>query len=246
MSEYVRNGQLRPVAARRVLCYELVRLIGRAEVSPPAMAAHLHLSTAALHAMLHGERLPTVAVLKGITDRVEDAAALPRLVKLLDVAQESRALSLAPGNRELLHGLEACARRIDVYDPLMISPLLNGSRATVLTARPLPRVVWVTDEHMLMRRSRLASAQVERLCALADRINVTVHVLPATADKHYVLRGGFEIVSGPAGVVACEETLYVNLYHHQPKAVAEFERRFRHLRGSALGQEDSRKLLANL
>jgi transcriptional regulator with XRE-family HTH domain len=230
---------LTPTVARRLLSYELTRMVSAAGITHAAMGERLQVSRASFSQLLAGKSLPSRAVLEVVLGHLDALSELPRLADLLRLAR-SGPQTPSLGDRDLLCGLESYAHRIEVYDPLVISPLFGGGRrGLLLDAEQAPEVTWVVEEHAL-RRSQ--SGAHERLRALRD--TVTVQVLPWSRDAHAGLRGGFEVVHGASHAVVCEETRRVNLYHDHPAVVAEYMRLFAALQTLALDPERSQVMLA--
>ncbi|MFC5286864.1 Scr1 family TA system antitoxin-like transcriptional regulator [Actinokineospora guangxiensis] len=228
--------------ARRVLGYELTRLLADRAVTHGEMAERLGVSRASFTQAVSGKTLLSRASLEVALAHLGAVEVLPRLLHLLRMARRSSSRR-AVGDRELVTGLEAFASRIELYDVARFGGLVGDERWRVLAGEGAPELVWLVEEHLANRRqSTSVREQVRRVLGLA---NVTVQVVPVGLAPELALSGGFEIVHGPAGVVVCEEARSTNHYHDSGAAVAEFRQAFTALRMAAYPPEQSRVLLAD-
>ena len=234
--------RLRPSVARRLLSYELRRMVARAGVTHREMGDRLGISRAGFSQMVSGENLPSVAVLEVVTIHLGAAHDLPRLLDLLAAARSGRGVIQSPSDRDLVCGLEAYADLVEVYDAVRVTHLiLDDERRAVLTAGDSPEVVWLVEEHVMRRP--LSSADRMRVGRVLEMPNVTVQVVPWNATPNPGLTGAFEIVHGPAGVVVCEETRQANLHYDGEAVVSEYREVFAALRRLAHDPDQSRAMV---
>lgn len=161
-------------------------------------------------------------------------------------------------------GLEAVADRIDVFDPLAVTPLLQTRgyarellgaahaeevlrrQATVTAPRPAT-VEYIADEAALRKTVGGASTMIEQydhLLAMGDRGNVTVRVVPVGQCPQH--SGAFQLLSTATAVVAAQETRRSACYYTEPDAIADYRALLSDLRERAHTPERSRSLIADL
>ncbi|MGX7825271.1 Scr1 family TA system antitoxin-like transcriptional regulator [Actinokineospora sp. 24-640] len=224
--------------ARRLLCFELARLLAARSVTHGQAGAWLGTTRASFSQAIAGKNLLSVPALEVLLGRLE---ALPRLLHLRRSANRSPLRPTASGP-ELVIGLEAYASRIELYDVAKFGGLITTDRWRVLDGADAPELLWLVEEHLTRRwQPSAVRARVRHVLSLP---NVTVQVVPCGLDQELALSGGFEIVHGPAGVVVCEEARQTHQYHDINTAITEFQEAFTALRSAAFTPCRSRALLA--
>ncbi|MDP9816132.1 helix-turn-helix domain-containing protein [Spirilliplanes yamanashiensis] len=128
---------------------------------------------------------------------------------------------------------------------------LRMARQAVLTRRPRPVLRVVVDEGALRREvggPAVMRRQLHRLAEVAGRDGVTVQVLPFSAGVHGGLAGAFTVFAFADGrePVVHTENLTGGALRSRPAEVRVHRDVFADLRRRALGEDDSRALLAEL
>lgn len=117
-----------PQVARRVLRYELDRLCTAAGKTHAQAADRLGLARVGFTHMLSGKNLPSRPALEILLDYFGRPDRIPHLLDLLPVAKLKRNQQATPstmGDFELFVGLESMATTIEVFDPMLITGLLQ-------------------------------------------------------------------------------------------------------------------------
>lgn len=261
-----------PLTARRLLRFELERLVGEAGVRHGTVAEWLGVSRASVTQALAAKNLlsrPALEVLLGRLDRVE---WFPRLCGLLTTARrktgaQDSAAGSGQRDAELVVGLEAFADAVTVFDPWLVPVQLrtqmyaaallklddsvhNRARelrqAPLLCERdPLP-FRWITSEHALGRSvggKPVMDDQWASFVELAARGNVEVRVIPATTELPPV--SPFQIVHGTPAVVVEPSRLTAH-YSSDAGTTRHFERLVDGLMRRALGAEESVALIQGM
>jgi hypothetical protein len=232
----VLDGQV----ARRLLCFEVSRLLVARKVTHAQAGAWLGVSRASFSQAVAGKNLLSMPALEVLLGRLGAEQSSARLLHLHKLARKSSPLATGRGP-ELLIGVEACASRIELYDVARFGGLITGDRSRVLGGGGGPELVWMVEEH-LARRPLPADVR-ERVRRVVGLPNVTIQVVPYGVDRQLALSGGFEVVHGPAGVVVCEEGRRSHHYFDADAAVADYRAVFAALRGAAYSPDRSRALL---
>jgi transcriptional regulator with XRE-family HTH domain len=114
--------------------------------------------------------------------------------------------------------------------------------------RPNPPLLWaVLDEAVLHRQvgsERVMHQQLQHLAEMSLRPNVTIEVVPFTAEAHYGLLGAFAVADvGETARVAYLETVTQGYIVEGPAVVAEVMLTFDSLRSETLSRSASRDLI---
>lgn len=120
-----------------------------------------------------------------------------------------------------------------------------------------PKLEWVLSEAVLLRRvggSAVMAEQLDRLLERAELPNVSIHLLPLAAGAHYgALAGAFVMLDFPLGnratpdpSVVYSESVTGALYLDRPDEFAVYEKVWASLVGLALGEEESRRMIAKI
>ena len=250
--------------ARRLLRYELERMCAAAGVTHAEMGARLGVSRASFSQAVAGKNLLSRPAMEVLATHLDVVDRLPWLVELLTLARGALGEAACVRDQELAVGLEAIAVRVEVFDPLAVTPLLQAPgyarelagaahadavarRRGVLTADDPAELDCVADELALRRPvggSSVMAEQYGHLLAMADSPHVTIRVLPAGSGPPRV--GAFQLISTEDAVVACQETRRSAHYYTEPDAVADYRRLFEELRERAYDPDRSRDLIADL
>ncbi|MFC5290549.1 Scr1 family TA system antitoxin-like transcriptional regulator [Actinokineospora guangxiensis] len=250
--------------ARRLLRYELERMCAAAGVTHAEMGARLGVSRASFSQAVAGKNLLSRPAMEVLATHLDVVGRLPWLIELLTLARGPLGEAAGVRDQELAIGLEAVAVRVEVFDPLAVTPLLQAPgyarglagaahadavalRQGVLTAGEPAELDWVADESALRRPVGGPSAMAEQhahLLAMADLPNVTIRVLPAGGGPPRP--GAFQLISTQDAVVACQETRRAAHYYTEPDAVADYRALFDELRERAYDPGASRDLIAGL
>lgn len=130
---------------------------------------------------------------------------------------------------------------------------VRQARQSVLT-RPDPLSYWVIIEESVLCRSfgsdiDVMPNQLQRLMDMAARRNVTVQIVPSSADPHPGYAGGFDLVSFapplPAHLVEIE-TLQGSSYVDDPERAKLWDAAWETIYKAALSQRDSIDLMRRL
>ncbi|GGS21247.1 Scr1 family TA system antitoxin-like transcriptional regulator [Actinokineospora fastidiosa] len=191
--EAVPAPELDGQVARRLLCFELSKLLTTQKVTHAQAGAWLGVSRASFSQAIAGKNLLTMPALEVLLGHLGAEQASARLLHLHKLARKSSSLTGGRGS-ELAVGLEAYASLIELYDLTRFGDLIADDRYQALTRANAPALVWLAEEH-LTRRSRPANvrAQVRRVLELP---NVTIQVVPYEVDQGLALSGWFEVVHG--------------------------------------------------
>ncbi|MGX7827736.1 Scr1 family TA system antitoxin-like transcriptional regulator [Actinokineospora sp. 24-640] len=228
--------------ARRLLCFELVRLLAARSVTHGQVGEWLGTTRASVTQAIAGKNLLSAPALEVLLRRLDALEALPRWLHLRKLAHRSPSRPTLSGP-ELVVGLEAYASRVELYDVACFGGLITTDRWHVLDGDDPPELLWLVEEHLTRRpQPAVFRALVRHVLGLP---NVTVQVVPYGLDPALALSGGFEIVHGPAGVVVCEETRQAHHYHDTDTAIADYQAVFTTLRSAAFAPDRSRALLAD-
>lgn len=253
-----------PRVARRLLRYELERMCAAAGVTHAEMGARLGVSRASFSQAVAGKNLLSRPALEVLATHLDAADRLPWLIELLAVARPKSEEPVGLHDRELALGLEAVARRIEVFDPLAVTALLQSPRyarewggdahaaevarrGATLTADEPADLEYLADEFALRRvvgGPGVMREQRDHLLELGARPNVVVRVIPAGRKPPRV--GPFQLIRTADAVVACQDTRRSAYYYDQPDAVADYQGLFAELRDRALDATQSRELVAGL
>ncbi|HEV8560198.1 MAG TPA: helix-turn-helix transcriptional regulator [Actinophytocola sp.] len=117
-----------PQVARRVLRYELVRLCTQAGKNPTQAGERIGISRVGFTHFLSGKNLPSRPALEVLMDYLGRRDRIPHMLDLLSVAKlkgDRQATPSTMGDFELFVGLEATATTIEVFDPMLITGLLQ-------------------------------------------------------------------------------------------------------------------------
>ncbi len=127
------------------------------------------------------------------------------------------------------------------------------ARQRVLTREESPLRLWaVVGEAALRQRlggPKVLRAQLHRLVEVAELDNVTVQVLPFTAEVHPSVEGAFTILTFPEPTdldVVHLESLTSSLYVEHEADVGRYSLAFEHLQAAALDTVDSRRLIRDM
>jgi hypothetical protein len=250
--------------ARRLLRYELERMCAAAGVTHAEMGARLGVSRASFSQAVAGKNLLSRPALEVLATHLDVVGRLPWLIELLALARGAVGEAAGVRDQELAIGLEAVAVRVEVFDPLAVTPLLQAPgyarglagaahadavarRQGVLTADDPAELDCLIDESALHRPVGGASVMAEQyahLVAVAELPNVTLRVLPAVGRPPRT--GAFQLISTEDAVVACQETHRSAHYCTEPDAVADYRSLFEELRERAHDPDTSRDLIAGL
>lgn len=120
-------------------------------------------------------------------------------------------------------------------------------RQRILDHTDPPMLVAVVDEGVLRRPvggPAVMRKQLDHLVAMAQRPNIIVQVVPASAGEYAGLSGPFVIAETPgSGDVAYMETVLSGQTVEQPEHVAQITRRWEALRAEALPHKQSLQLI---
>ena len=239
-TETVTGPVLDRQVARRLLCFELSRLLTARKVTHAQAGAWLGVSRASFSQAVSGKNLLSMPALEVLLGHLGAEQASARLLHLHKLARKSPPLAAARGT-ELVVGLEAYGSRIELYDVARFGGLVTGDRWRVLDGDGAPELVWLVEEHLTRRP--LSGDVRDRVRRVVGLPSVTVQVVPYCVDRQLALSGGFEIVHGPAGVVVCEEGRRTHHYADAAAVVDDYRAVFTALRIAAYSPERSRALL---
>ena len=155
--------------ARRVLGYELTRLLADRGVTHGEMADRLGVSRASFTQAASGKTLLSRASLEVVLAHLDAVEVLPRLLHLLRLARRSSSRRAA-GDRELVKGLEAFASRIELYDVARFGGLVGDERWRVLAGEAAPELLWLVEEHLANRRQSASAREQEPASTLCPRL----------------------------------------------------------------------------
>ncbi|MFC5290912.1 DUF5753 domain-containing protein [Actinokineospora guangxiensis] len=260
---------LTPSVARRMLRFELERLIGESGVRHATVAEWLGVSRASVSAAIACSNLFSRPALEVLLNRLGESCWFARLNELLIAARRKDGCpgSTTDGEQrdaDLLPGLEAFADKLTVFDPWWVPTLLRTQGYAVALAKldsviqnrareqrqtslledrdPL-HVCWITSEHALHRQvggRAVMDDQRAFLVELTGRPTVTMHVIPAKGDLPPT--SPFQLVHGTPPVVVESSRLALH-YAHDPGTVGHFEHLAEALTQRALSARDSARLL---
>ena len=253
-----------PRVARRLLRYELERMCARAGVTHAEMGARLGVSRASFSQAVAGKNLLSRPALEVLATHLDAVERLPWLIELLALARPRHGEPVRLRDQELALGLEAFAVRIEVFDPLAVTPLLQtaeyarelvddvhadevGRRRGTITADEPAELDYLADELALLRPvggPAIMGDQYDHLIAMSELPNVTLRVLPA--GQRPPRTGAFQLIRTADAVIAYQETRQSAYYYSEPEAVADYQRLLEELRERALDPERSRDLIARL
>lgn len=117
-----------PQVARRVLRYELDRLCTQAGKNPTQAGERIGISRVGFTHLLSGKNLPSRPALEVLMDYFNRRDRIPHMLDLLTVAKlksDQQATPSTTADFELFVGLEATATTIEVFEPLLITGLLQ-------------------------------------------------------------------------------------------------------------------------
>lgn len=260
---------LAPSVARRLLRFELERLVADTGVRHQTIAGWLGVSRPSVSAALACSNLLSRPALEVLLGRMDRAEWFPRLSGLLATARRK---TVEPGaaavigrhDAELVMGLEAFADAVTVFDPWLVpvhlrTPMYaealttldntghNDAReqrqAPLLDDRDPLALRWITSEHALDRRvggTPTMGAQRKLLVELAERHNVEVQVIPVTTELPPT--SPFQMVHGTPAVVV-EPSRMAQHYAHDQSTVRHFEHLTEELTRRALGTAESMALI---
>jgi hypothetical protein len=117
-----------PQVARRVLRYELVRLCTQAGKNPTQAGERIGISRVGFTHFLSGKNLPSRPALEILMDYFNRRDRIPHMLALLSVAKlkaDQQGTLSTMNDFELFVGLEATATTIEVFDPMLITGLLQ-------------------------------------------------------------------------------------------------------------------------
>jgi transcriptional regulator with XRE-family HTH domain len=127
---------------------------------------------------------------------------------------------------------------------------VRQARQSVLTRRPDPLPYWVILEESVLHRSfggTVMPDQLRRLIDMATRPNITVQIVPSSADPHPGFAGGFDLVTFapplPTRLVEIE-TLRGSSYVDDPEHARLWDAAWEGIRTAALPQQDSLALIS--
>ncbi|MGX7824764.1 DUF5753 domain-containing protein [Actinokineospora sp. 24-640] len=265
---------LHPGEARRLLRFELERLVAETKVTHATVASWLGVSRASVTQALNGKNLLSRPAIEVVCNHLGRVELFPRLASLLATA---RGRGTAPGGKDgrasrdtdLVVGLEAFAEQVTVFDPWQVPPHLQiQSYADALTSPdntaqhetrerrqsalmesddPLG-FLWVTTEHVLHRRVGSALVMRDQLAYLVEmggRDNVCIRVIPTTADALVDAGGSFQLIWGAPPVVVEHSRLAVQ-HSHDAETVACFAHLLDSVQRQALESDASLALIAGL
>ncbi|MGH3329267.1 MAG: helix-turn-helix domain-containing protein [Streptomycetales bacterium] len=125
------------------------------------------------------------------------------------------------------------------------------TRQAVLARPESPLRLWAIVSEAALRQQiggpDVMRAQLRHLVEAADRPNVTLQVLPFSAEAHPGSNGPFVVFEFPESTaldVVLLENLTSSLYLEQEPEVRRYTLAYEHLRAIALAPADSRKLIA--
>ncbi|MGX7828723.1 Scr1 family TA system antitoxin-like transcriptional regulator [Actinokineospora sp. 24-640] len=259
---------LAPSVARRLLRFELERLVAETRVTHATVASWLGVSRASVTLALAGKNLVSQPAIEVLCNRLDRAAWFPRSSSLLAAARRKTEpdVDAVSGQRdvELVVGLEAFAEQVTVFDPWLVpvhlqtqmyaaalaklgSTVQNVAReqrqAPLLDDRDPLVFQWITSEYALRRRIGGTPAMDDQrsfLVELTGRANIELWVIPASVELPPV--SPFQIVYGTPPVVVEPSRLAV-CTAHDLATVAYFERLAEGLRRRALSPRASVALL---
>jgi hypothetical protein len=155
---------------------------------------------------------------------------------LLQTEAYARALFSAGGQYEPDEEEELIAERLE--------------RQTMLTGERPKRLIAVLDELALRRiigGREVAEEQLRHLLDMAQRPNVTLHVIPADAGAYPGIGGGFILATMPEGdVVVYLENAAVGELMDRPETVDMMQRKWDSLLGRAMPEQISLAIIEKL
>ena len=246
---------------------ELVAARTAAGLSQDALAAQINYSPSLIGMIESGRRAPTLDVAQRLDRALKAPGTLARL------QQHARTTPLPSWFRPYAE-VEATATQLRSWQPMVVDGLLQTAeyarallavrpntsvdelegmvsarmdRQTILD-RPSPPLVWVVlDEAVLHRRVGTPEVMREQLLHVADmaeRPNITVEVVPASAGAHTGLLGAFAIAEhSETARVGYLETVTNGLVVETGSVVAELMLTFDTLRSEALPRGVSRETI---
>jgi transcriptional regulator with XRE-family HTH domain len=172
---------------------------------------------------------------------------------------EDEASKIRAWDAQLIHGLlqteEYAKAIIEIHETLVNDReserriAARKARQSLLSRENPPQLHLILDEAVLHRSIGGPKVWRDQLLALvshASRPNITIQILPYTAEQHLGLDGRFTLMSYPDAAdpeIAYIEGTMGDVYLESPDAVAQHGQRFDQIRANALSPQESIDLI---
>jgi hypothetical protein len=122
------TGEHAPDAARALLSYQLRRITTQKEVSHETAGKAIGLTRVGFTAIVQGRNLPSDEALTILAELTDHEQLLPHLLELVAIARERRRVEIVKTKEDfyLLLGLEAYARRLQIFESSLVTALLQA------------------------------------------------------------------------------------------------------------------------
>jgi transcriptional regulator with XRE-family HTH domain len=257
----------RDTAGPSLFVAELVAARTAAGLSQEALATQINYSPSLIGMIESGRRAPTLDVAGRLDQALKTTGTLARLQK------HARTMPLPSWFRPYADA-ESTATMLRSWQPMVVDGLLQSEEyaRAVLATKPntttdvvdemvaarmdrqlildqdKPPILWiVADEavlHRLVGSPRIMHEQLMHVAGLAERPNVNVEIVPASAGAHIGLLGAFAVAeAGDKARVGYLETVTNGVVAEDEPTLRELMLAFDTLRGEALPRGASRDLI---
>lgn len=251
------------ISASGFLVRELRQARTGAGMSQEDLGKAINYSSSLVSAVENGQRPPSVEYLTSIDEALNTGGLFERLLNdlvtidrapvwLRDwIVFEREATLLRWFQPLLVPGLlqtEDYARAVlewgGLLDPTEVERgvVSRMERQEILNRPKPPHFIAIIDEsvlHRLVGSVEIMAVQCAHLVTMAERSNVSLHVLPASAGAHAGLAGAFILAKGAGSEVAHLDTNLRAVVVEQREQVDTLIRKWEALRGEALPRSQS-------